>query len=193
MKLLRLAGFGGALALFGLGLGGCLQEPTYSTTPQIDPDNVVVRRYTPTNPREQAIDTFRITIRYQDGDGDLGLSSDERKVPPFDKGKFFNNYFIEPFILNRRTKQFEPLTVVGVPPGSTPYVAGSYNSAFQRPTALTDGKPAPIKGTLTYKQNIGLGDRFAPGQAVRFEISIADRALHVSNTIVTDTVRIARR
>jgi hypothetical protein len=72
--------------------------------------------------------------------------------------------------------------------------AGAYNGAFPHPTATTDSKAAPIKGTLTYAPiAFGLGDIFQPGQTVRFEITIADRALNLSNTITTDSIVIQPR
>lgn len=188
MKLLRLALTLGSLGLLAGGLSSCLHEPDFSKTPQISFDNIRVSRYTPANRQDQAIDTFRITVRYQDGDGDLGLNQDEQRVAPYNSGRFSKNYFIEPFIKNRVTKKFESTVVLGLT------TAGAYNGVYPHPTTLTDGKPAPIKGTLTYTPiPFGLGDVFQPGQTVRFEVSITDRALNVSNTIVTDSVVIAPR
>lgn len=179
-----------------LGLSSCLKEPEYSTTPAISFNSIRVSRYTPTNPREQVRDTFYITINYQDGDGDLGLTVKERDADATKySGRYYNNYFIEPFIKNPVTRKYEPLSVVGTPPGGGgSYTAGSYNGLYQHPSADTDTKAAPLKGTLTYRPQVfGLGETFAAGQTVRFQISIADRALHESNVIMTDSVVIKPR
>lgn len=197
MTSFRLALVSGGLGGLALSLSSCLKEPEYSTTPAISFNNIQDIRIPPKVAGAQALDSVRLTINYQDGDGDLGLTADERKNAPYDfqggNNRFYNNFFVEPFIKNTRTGKFEPLTTVGVPaPGR--YVAGQYNGAFPHPTTDTDGKAAPIKGTLTYAPiAFGLGDVFVAGQTVRFEISIADRALHVSNTITTDSIVIKPR
>ncbi|MGI4821323.1 MAG: hypothetical protein ACRYFV_08945 [Janthinobacterium lividum] len=194
MKFFRLAWVMGGMSLLASGLSSCLKAPEYSTTPSISFNSIQRLRYTPTNPREQALDTIRIKINYQDGDGDLGLTADEVAAQPTKyTGRFAKNYFIEPFIKNKATGKYEPLTSVGVPAPNV-YNAGQYNGLYLHPTATTDTKAAPIKGTLTYTLiPFGLGDIFVPGQTVRFQVSIADRALNVSNTIMTDSVVIAPR
>ena len=197
MTSFRLALVGGSLGGLALGLSSCLKEPQYASTPSISFNRIENIRIAPKQAGGQALDSVRLTINYQDGDGDLGLTADEQKSPPFDfqKGtnRFYNNFFVEPFVKNTRTGKYEPLTTVGVPsPGV--YVAGQYNGAFPHPTNDTNTKAAPIKGTLTYAPiAFGLGDVFVPGQTVRFEITIADRALHVSNTITTDSIVIKPR
>jgi len=192
MTSFRLALLGSGLAL---GLSSCLKEPEYSTTPAISFNSVRVNRYTPANRGEQAIDTVRVTINYQDGDGDLGLSTDDLKLAPFKfrnpdstYNKFSKNFFIEIFIRNPGTSRYELRATKNL---TSP---AGYDGAFPHPTTDTDTKSAPIKGTLTYKLiPIGLGDVFQPRDSVRFEIGIADRALHVSNTITTQPFYVAPR
>jgi hypothetical protein len=188
MTFSRLALVGGGLAL---GLSSCLKEPEYSTTPAISFNNIRLTR-APSVGGSQPLDTIRLTINYQDGDGDLGLTAKERESPPFDfqKGanKFNNNFFVEPFVRNTATGRYESLVSRGLA------LPGEYNGAFPHPTTDTDSKPAPIKGTLTYRPiAFGLGDKFQPRDSVRFEITIADRALHVSNTVTTRAIYIAPR
>jgi hypothetical protein len=187
----RLALSLGSLGLLAASLSSCLKEPEYPVTPAISFNDIRLTR-APSVRGSQPLDTIRLTINYQDGDGDLGLTSDERNNPPFDfrngTNKFNNNFFVEPFVRNTTTGRYESLVSRGL---SKP---GEYNGAFARPTTSTDNKAAPIKGTLTYRPvEFGLGDKFQPRDSVRFEISIADRALHVSNTITTRSVYIAPR
>lgn len=188
----RLAFSIGSLGLLAASLSSCLKAPEYPVTPSISFNDIQVIRLQPKQAGGQPLDSIRMTINYQDGDGDLGLSPDERKNPPFDfqKGtnRFYNNFFVEPFVRNAATGRYESLVSKGL---LTP---GAYNGAFPHPTTTTDSKAAPIKGTITYAPlAFGLGDIFQPRDSVRFEITIADRALHVSNTITTRSVYIRPR
>jgi hypothetical protein len=192
MNLFRLAFSVGGLGLLAGSLSACLKAPEYSNTPSISFNSIQDIRIQPKAKGGQPLDSIRLTINYQDGDGDLGLSTDERAKPPFDfqKGtnRFYNNFFVEPFVKNPATRKYESLVSKGLT------TAGAYNGAFPHPTTTTDSKAAPIKGTLTYAPiAFGLGDIFQPGQTVRFEITIADRALNLSNTITTDSVIIQPR
>lgn len=190
MTFSRLVAVGGGLAL---GLSSCLKEPEYSTTPAISFNDVQVIRIPVKKAGEQRRDSIRMTINYQDGDGDLGLSQADQKLAPFKfknpdstYNKFNSNFFVEIFIRNSATGKYElrPTKTVASPAG--------YNGAFPRLTTETNNKP--LKGTVTYATiPFGLGDFFQPRDSVRFEISIADRALHVSNTITTRPIYIAPR
>ena len=195
MTFFRLALVGSGLGGLALGLSSCLKEPEYSFTPAISFNDIRVIRIPPKSAGEQALDSIRMTINYQDGDGDLGLSTDDLKVSPFTflnpdstYNRFSKNFFIEIFIRNPATGiyQLRATKTITSPAG--------YDGAFPHPTTDTDSKSAPIKGTLTYAPGaFGLGDIFQARDSVRFEISIADRALHVSNTITTKAVYITHR
>jgi hypothetical protein len=182
----RLAFSVGSLGLLAASLSSCLKAPEYPVTPSISFNDIQDIRIQKAK-GAQPLDSIRMTINYQDGDGDLGLSEDDRKNPPFDYQKganmFYNNFFIEPFVRNAATGKYESLVSKGI------LTAGAYNGAFPHPTTTTDSKAAPIKGTITYAPlAFGLGDIFQPRDSVRFEITIADRALHVSNTITTRSI-----
>ena len=187
MKSVRLFLSLGGLALLATGLGGCLKAPEYSTTPSISNNNVRVKRYYPPNPKDLPIDTVFITINYQDGDGDLGLTGDEANQPPYAYPSIFNNnYFIEPMVKHPGSTQYEMPVVLPLNQGIL--AAGAFNGRFDHITGLTDSKDAPIKGTLTRLLILGYQDYFQAGDIVRFNVSIADRALHLSNVIRTDSI-----
>ena len=174
------------LALLATGLSGCLEAPEYSTTPSISNNNVRVRRFNPVNPGEQRTDSIFITINYQDGDGDLGLSGTESNVPPYAYPSLFNNnYFVEPLVKDKQTGKF--VTPIDPTTGQL-LLPGQYNGRFDHITGLTDKTDAPIKGTLTRTLAIGFPDLFQANDVVRFDVSIADRALHVSNVVRTDSI-----
>lgn len=186
MKLFRLALLLGGAGGLAAGLSGCLKEPSYSTTPEISFNNIELRRFKPADPQGQPIDSVFVTINFQDGDGDLGLTEAESKQSPYAyPSQFANNYFVEPYVKNRTTGKFVSLVSQGR------LTAGVYNGRFDHPSTLTDSKAAPLKGTLTRRLGFGYGDLFVAGQQVRFTVNIVDRALHISNTITTDSVTIA--
>ncbi len=188
MKFFRLSLLLGSLGLLVGGLSGCIKEPSFSSTPEISFNRIELRRFTPADAKTQRFDSIFVTINFQDGDGDLGLSDAESQVSPYAYPSQFNsNYFVGVLVKHPNSKTYEPALSLlsGLPIGT------GYNGRFDRPSTLTDSKAAPLKGTLTRRMGFGYGDVFVAGDKVRFTISIADRALHVSNTITTDSVVIA--
>lgn len=179
MKRFRLL-LAGTLGLLTLGLGSCLKAPDYPVTPEIsvDDNSVVLKHYTNTS---QPIDSVFITIRFQDGDGDLGLSSAESAVAPYAyPSRFNNNYFIEPYV--KVGSDFVSLVSLGRT------TAGAYNSRFEHIATTSENHSAPIKGTLTRVYAFAYRTLYQPGEEARFQVSIADRALHESNTVTTSSV-----
>lgn len=183
MKLLRLLLAGPGLGLLAMGLSGCPKAPEYPVTPEISfnkieriPfDNVAARG-----------DSIAVTINYQDGDGDLGLTEDESKQAAYAGTQFVNNYFVEPYIKNS-AGQFVRLADSG-----RGIAAGIYNSRFPHVSATTDKRSLPLKGTLTWGFSFVQYSPFRPGEEVRFMVTIADRAKHVSNTITTESVVLSK-
>ena len=192
MKLFRLALTLGGLALLAGGLSACLREPSYSTTPEISFDNIRVGRSYPKDSKGNIdlkgipTDTIVVTVRYQDGDGDLGLNQAEVKLPQYTYPLSLN-YYVQPLLKNPATRKYAPLTLAGQ---TAPFTD---NGTFDHPTTLTDSKTLPIKGTLTRKLFYNYGDVFIAGQTVKFQVSILDRAMHKSNVILTDSIVIAPR
>jgi hypothetical protein len=163
-------------------LTGCLQAPEYPAEPHIDFKEVRADRYN-FGGGQTPVDTVRITIDFTDGDGDLGLAADEVQAPynPSDAGGNYNrttdNYFITAYKRANATLPFEVVTT-----GS----AQGYNSRF--PKLFSDeAKAGPLKGSLTLTLPLFLGSPFRPGEEVRFDVSIMDRALHESNKITTSS------
>ncbi|UOQ70272.1 hypothetical protein [Hymenobacter cellulosilyticus] len=127
---------------------------------------------------------MRITIDFTDGDGDLGLSPEEKDAPynPADANGNYNrttdNYFITAYKRNSTTGgEFVPV-VPSSPQG--------YNSRFPK-LFSAEAKPGPLKGSLTLTLPFYLGSPFRPGDEVRFDVSIMDRALNESNRITTSS------
>lgn len=186
MKLFRLASTLGGTGLLAASLGGCLKAPDYSTTPEISFNEIKDTRLQPKVSGGVVQDSIRLTVNYQDGDGDLGLNSDERKALLGTAN--YNNYFIEPYVKQVNSKVYVSAASLGRT------AVGTYNSAYPHVTTLTDNKAAPIKGTLTLALiPFILGQTFLPNEKVKFSIQISDRAKHLSNVVMTDSVVIGPR
>ncbi|MBD2722692.1 hypothetical protein [Hymenobacter armeniacus] len=177
-----------AVCLVGLSLSSCLNAPEYPETPSIDFNSLTMVRNKPAGQTE--IDTLKFALDFRDGDGDLGLSDEDIKVAPWNATSggpnnrgYSYNYFIQPY------KKVNGIFVKFINAGG---VAGEYDGRFLR-LDDTDGRPAPLKGTLNYKLPINIdGAPFFPGDVLKFEISIMDRALHQSNVITTSEITLGR-
>lgn len=171
-------GLGGLLALGASSLSGCLTPPDISTTPEISLKDIHLIHVD--NPGQQIdVDTLVVVVNFKDGDGDLGLTGEDRTVAPYDDPAYEYNYFIQVYIKDGNGN-FQPYT----PPGND-----TYNGLFNFLPLVEDRtKKAAKKGELGFKQDFTLENEFAKGTEVRFVISIMDRALHRSNEITTPSV-----
>ncbi|GAB2951885.1 hypothetical protein GCM10027048_16110 [Hymenobacter coalescens] len=153
----------------------CEPAPDYPDEPSVEFNSIRAQRETPTD-GNTAFNRIFVTINYKDGDGDLGLSDFDRSQAPFNTAPYQFNYYVTMFVYNNSTRQFEQHL--------------SFNSFFRRLLA-DDQKPQPIRGELTFEVNKENGftvtyPEYRPGNRVKFEIYIYDRALHKSNTITTE-------
>ena len=173
---------GGLLAVAGGALSGCLNPPDYADAPSIGDAQVSFQQRL--TGRLGVRDSLVLRVSYQDGNGDLGLSTgDTSGVYSFRGGnRNYFNYFLQPYVKDAQGN-FQPKFTS---------LLGEYNGRFPRITA--DGsKAAPVKGTLNYSQAFGLGLPFRPGDVVHFVISIQDRGLHESNQVTTNDITIPPR
>lgn len=190
MNLFRTLNGAALLGLAGVGLNGCIQAPEYPTTPEIDFKEVKVAYINDPNSPSNEL-TF--VVNFRDGDGDLGLSDDDIKTAPYNqaaqpaalrRGHTTNvyNYYIQPYVKDAsgRFVQF----INPAPFGKL----GEYDSTFPHLDGV-DAKAAPLRGELNYKLPLTLdGSIFKAGQVLRFELTILDRQLHVSNTVTTSEI-----
>jgi len=178
-----------------LALGSCLKAPDYPVVPAIAFNSLTLQSYG--RPREARNDSVRVTISFQDGDGDLGLGGSRFGVaadaqPPFAErnidgspNRYNKNFFANIYLKNRTTGLFEKLPDAVLP-------SGNFNERFPR-LISAETKAAPLKGTISRTYGFSLGSPFEPGDEVRFDITIADRALHESNTVTTSSFVIPPR
>ena len=185
MNLFRLISEACSAGLLAVGLSSCLAEPNYSSTPEISFDNIQQIHLNGISPH----DSIALTIRYQDGDGDLGLTSDEvsNKSGAYYGTRYANNFFVVPYV--KSNGKFVTLASTGRFPT---YTEATYYSRFDHITGTADKRSLPIKGTLVWSQSFFPLSPFLPGEEVQFQVSIADRAKHESNTIMSSSVFISK-
>ncbi len=175
------------LGVLATGLSSCLAEPKFSTTPEISFNNI---NLTHISSPTLTGDSVTVTINYQDGDGDLGLTASESAAAPYVGTRYAQNYFVEAFIKDKASGQFVSLASLNRQKTTTApilyYTASEYYSRFEPITS--EDNHAPIKGVLNWKFVFPRQAPFFSGEEVRFQVSIADRALHESNTITTASV-----
>jgi len=185
MNLFRLAQTAGLLSLMTVGFSGCLSAPTYSNTPEISFESISRQRHTING---SIVDSIFITINFQDGDGDLGLTQAEATVAPYTPRYYGANFYATPFVKNS-TGKYDSLKTV------RPDLflrKSSYYDRFDHLSTTTDTKASPLRGTLRRAYAFLYGSPFLPNQEIRFTVSIFDRALHQSNEIETSTILIPR-
>jgi hypothetical protein len=158
--------------------------PDFSLRPTIEFRRNVVDRGALDPVLGNRVDKLTIVIHFEDGDGDLGLTSEDRQTEKFQQtnpdgtpNKYYFNYYAS--ILRKVNGSFVR-DEASVP----------YSGAF--PPLKPDGKPGPIEGELEYSILFPLLST-PPNDTVKFEIFIIDRDLKESNTILTDEVVLNRR
>jgi hypothetical protein len=160
--------------LLSLGLSGCYKDPKFSTTPIISFKEI--KKFSligdPNAVGGGKKDSVVISIHFQDGNGDLGLTQAELNTDPW-KGK--HNFEVNSLV--KRGSQYVPMTDIQ---GKVVDDSGNFfplNSSE---------KAGPIEGTLNFSINYSrLSDA---KDTVRFEVRIWDKALNASNWIETDPV-----
>lgn len=172
----------GILGLVAVGLSGCLSEPSYSTTPSISFESIRKERYIING---SPIDSVYITINFQDGDGDLGVTATEATSTPYNKRFNGANFYVTPFLKNSITNKFDSLKILRPDLYLT---KSSYYDRFDHLSTTTDNRASPLRGTLVRRYGFAYGDQYLPNQEAKFTVSILDRALHQSNEIETTSI-----
>jgi len=146
-------------------LGSCLKEKEFPPEPFIEFKSFTKVFIPPDTIPAELI----LSIRFTDGDGDIGLSEAD-SLPPY-VDPYNNNFFID---------------LVKLVNGQPEITEISYNSRIP----LLDENPGkkPMEGVLkfTFDQNEYQNMRkFLLNDTIAFDVSIVDRALNHSNVIRT--------
>ncbi|MCW5899450.1 MAG: hypothetical protein KIT10_09300 [Flavobacteriales bacterium] len=151
------------MALPALLLAGCLKTEDYPDEPRITDWDF-----------KQFGDSASLVVFFTDGDGDVGLDPSDIQ-PPFDAdSEWYHNLFVEYEELQNgdwvRPSLLLPLY-------------------YRIPRLVPTGRNRSLRGDIA----VGLQWPVFPGgqyDTVRFQVRMADRALNVSNTIVTDAIKV---
>ncbi|TLU99412.1 hypothetical protein [Dyadobacter luticola] len=158
----------------GVALASCVDIPDFDDTPKIYYNGIdqftEVNDSTGKNVRENVV----ITVDFEDGDGDLGASADERS----------DSSFIRPY---GTWGNYELVTARKGADGKWTESILAEDQYKWMPILKPDGKPGPIKGKLDLNTSFLYGNSTVP-ITVKFKVRIRDRALHVSNQIETDSI-----
>jgi len=174
------------LLLFCVGLfaffQACVPRPTFPFVPNIKFESISkVTIRSATDPKDSII----VAIRFEDGNGDLGLGPTDT-LPPYQTlnadrtpNEFFFNYYVRMFRKNRG--RYEEVVFTGL----------TLNGRF--PLLNTSRQNRPLQGVIRRGIEIRTAAYPFVNDTVRFEIQIADRALNKSNIIRTDSIVINTR
>ncbi|WP_025762118.1 hypothetical protein [Dyadobacter tibetensis] len=162
--------------LVGLALASCVDIPEYSDTPVIYYNGVDQYTEIDETTNKKLRENVIITVDFEDGDGDLGASSEERSDPDFTAayGDWGN---------------YELVTVRKLNDGSWQESILSEDQVKWMPLLKPSGKAGPLKGKIDLNTSFLYGNSTIP-VTLKFKVRIRDRALRVSNQIETDTIQV---
>lgn len=184
MAMFRTLHLGLLFAMLCAAASSCISPPDYSDTPRIKAKTTSVVRLA-SEMGQLPIDSVTVTISFEDGDGDLGLSTTDTMAPYNDAtvngvqtNPNYFNYYVQPQTkVGDQWKDFVQNQSIGI---------GEYNGRFPR-LGPESGKEAPLKGDLRRNLSLQYGTIEA-GTEVRFRVSIRDRALNLSNEVFTEPI-----
>jgi hypothetical protein len=195
-------------------LNACYKKPEFPKIPEIS--FVDIRSVT--RVPGQNLDSLVITIRYRDGDGNLGIDAEDRKVPnkpggsipdkcgqesPFQEFFYtcnaqnvavdstFNQFYYNYFttVLRKNGNAFEEVSFPSPQLGFN----GAFEEQFERIPPDNTPKDGPLEAQLFRNLTVFRSTVFRPNDVIKFRIKIVDRAKNFSNEIETDTIRILRQ
>ena len=167
-------------------LASCVDIPDFSDTPKIGYNGI--SQYTQTDSTTGALqeaEIVTVTVNFEDGDGDLGLTSAQIQDPAYTQTyKKVPNWGL--------LANYELVTMIKQKDGSFREAILSGDSSKFFPDLKPDGKPGPIKGKLDLNIRF-LKSRSAVPTTVKFRVRIMDRGYHISETftgepVITDEV-----
>lgn len=168
--------------ILACGLGAvaaaCYVEPDYSDTPEISVVGTPVKYTLEANPLivgGARRDSVILTIRFQDGSGDLGEDNrDTSRIRSLFGRETWGNYELKTFYLEN---------------GRFIEQNAGVNAKLFFPRFTREGQKGAIEGTLDFSQTFPYVRPFRMVPA-KFQVRIRDRGLRVSNVIETDTISV---
>ncbi|MFT4033163.1 MAG: hypothetical protein QM669_12140 [Siphonobacter sp.] len=159
------------LVIGAFAIWGCTGEPDFSDVPSIEFSSIT--KYSNTDTFGNAQDSLVVSLKFQDGDGDLGLSPD---TYPEDSTQYNEGYNYQVKTYQQKNGTFVDITA-----------SFGVSNSGNFPRLRTDGKTGPIEGILS--RAILIPNAFIPeNDTLKFSILIRDRALNSSNEVETTAV-----
>lgn len=119
-----------------------------------------------------------VTIYYEDGDGDIGLTETDT-ASPFNFGSPFYHNLPVTYLIENSNGEYEEL--------QNPNTNEPYGNQHERIPDLTPtGKYKTIKGTITI--SLTANPALAKPNKIKLEMKLLDRALNVSNAVSTSDI-----
>ncbi|MCF2487870.1 hypothetical protein [Dyadobacter sp. CY347] len=162
--------------VFSASLAACVPAPDFDSVPRIEYS--AIDQSTETDPLtgKKLRENIVITVTFEDKDGDLGATADERSDETFQS------------IYGKRGN-YELVTFTKNPDGSWDERILSSDSTMWMPILKPDGKAGPIKGKLDYELRRPYGNSSVDIEQ-KYKVRIRDRALHYSNQVETDIITV---
>ncbi|MEA3495714.1 MAG: hypothetical protein U9R42_06735 [Bacteroidota bacterium] len=119
-----------------------------------------------------------LTISFQDGDGDIGLSQSDT-LAPFNSGsEYYSNMIVEYYEYNYTDSQYTKVT-------PNPFSDDTISYEYRLPIEISPNKNnKAIKGKI----DLTINDILAKSNPIKFKIYIYDRELHKSNIVESPAI-----
>jgi len=180
-------------------LGGCGDKNKFPNVPVIGLQSWQAVRSPPSSGK---LDSLVVTIRFTDGNGDLGLTEEDRnedaftKYPSADSSTFnlrYYNYFLTLFAENTFGR-FDSIPDRKTASGKVDEI--SYNGRFDPTPDMNKGQP--LEGTIRYvtpgflfafgNDPVANRGRIVLNKRYFIKVWIVDRSGNFSNIVVSDTL-----
>ncbi|MCU0443457.1 MAG: hypothetical protein MUE85_00970 [Microscillaceae bacterium] len=182
------------IPLFFLPMSGCFlwEKPIFPVIPDIYEPAIAEKEVIFDSLSQTFNDVVFLTVRFRDGDGDIGFNSSDTTAPSRFQPVINGNINPESFnflvdVLELKNGEWIPLRAIDAPLDDVISYNGRMFPRFQE-----GDKVGPIEGTIT--QEIPFPQlSYAPNTIIKFRVSIKDRgqgypAPHLSNVVESDTV-----
>jgi hypothetical protein len=130
----------------------------------------------------QKPDSAYLRFSFTDGDGDIGLSQGDTLAPYDKNGDFYYNLYINYF--EKRDGVFEEIDTVCTVQGCVPL---DFN--YRIPDITQPGKNKALNGEIKIKLSAPY-KLASPNDTIKYEFYIVDRALHKSNVVSTEDIKV---
>ena len=154
-----------------IALASCVDIPDFDDTPKIFYNSIDTETELDSNGKKVQ-ENITVTIDFEDGDGDLGASDAE--IAESVKYRDWGNYELVTSTLTDGKWVDQILAI---------------DQFKWFPDLKPDGKAGPIKGKLDLHTSAKYFNSSVP-ITIRYKVRIRDRALRVSNQIVTDSITV---